>query len=299
MSGIRITQAIDNNQILINVTAFNSSVNPYPLKCPDPNCSAHLVYVKSHIRRYVNKTLHIPAFFRLEKNFTHDKFCQYGTSGLDTIYAGDSSHDISRALAKGNKLFRIHILDVDDIAKISKKAAAVQANPPSDTTDRVYVKRGRKAPYVKNMDSLREIYEYGKANPNQRNTIKIVTGTSTVTWSDFFYETAQLDRLSTYLQTVKIAQVAVIMKVHVARTPLAKFNHRQFIEGSPMRVKGGPNIYPTIQLGNVTPQLFPLSSNVMVLGKFTVPINSKMIMDPIFDREVRTIVSSEEQVLIL
>ncbi|AUK08607.1 hypothetical protein F9214_22410 [Escherichia coli] len=299
MSGIRITQAIDNNQILVNVNTFNYSVNPYPLKCPDPNCSAHLVYVKSHIRRSFNKTLHIPAFFRLEKNFTHDKLCQYGTSGLNTIYASDSSHDISRALAKGNNIFRIHILDEDDISKLSRKAAAMQANPPSDTTDRVYVKRGRKAPYVKNMDSLREIYEYGKAHPNKRNSIKIVTGTSTVTWSDFFYETTQLERLSTYLQKVKIAQVAVIMKVHVARIPMAKFNYRHFIEGSPMRIKGGFNIYPTIQLGNVTPKLFPLSSIVMVLGKFTIPTNRKMIMDPIFEREVRTIVSSEEQVLIL
>lgn len=299
MSGIKITQAIDNNQILISVIAFNSRVNPYPLTCPDKNCSAHLVYVKSHIRRGVNKTLHIPAFFRLEKNFTHDQFCQYGTSGLDTIYAGDSSHDINRALAKGNKIFRIHILDVDDITKIRKKAATVQANPPSNITDRVYVKRGRKDPYVKNMHSLREIYEYGKANPNQRNVIKIVTGTSTVTWSDFFYETSQLDQLSTYLQRVTIAQVAVIMKVHVARTPLAKFGNRHFIEGSPMRMKGNPSVYPTIQLGNVTPQLFPLSSNVMILGKFTIPIHRKMIMNPIFDREVRTIVASEEQVLVL
>ncbi len=149
------------------------------------------------------------------------------------------------------------------------------------------------------MSSLREIYEYGKANPHQRNTIKIVTGTSTVTWSEFFYETTQLDQLSTYLNTVTIAQVAVIMKVHVARTPLPKFGNRHFIEGSPMRTKGGTNVYPTIQLGNVDPQLFPLSSKVMVLGKFTVPAHLKMIMNPIFDREVRTIVSIEEQVLVL
>lgn len=69
------------------------------------------------------------------------------------------------------------------------------------------------------------------------------------------------------------------MKVHVARIPMAKFNYRHFIEGSPMRIKGGFNIYPTIQLGNVTPKLFPLSSIVMVLGKFTIPTNRKMIMD--------------------
>lgn len=299
MSGIRITQAIDNNGILISVIAFSSSVNPYPLTCPDSNCSAHLVYVKGHIRRSYNKTLHIPAFFRLEQDFTHNEFCQYGTSGLDTIYASDSSHNISRALAKGNKTFRIHILDADDVTRLRKNAAAAQATPPSDTTDRVYVKKGKKEPYVKNMQGLREIYEYGKANPNLRNTIKIVTGTSTVTWSDFFYETSQLDQLSTYLQTVSIAQVAVIMKVHVARTPLPKFGNRQFIEGSPMKIVGGPNVYPTIQLGNVPPQLFPLSCKVMVLGKFTIPAHRKMIMDPIFDREVRTIVSIEEQVLVL
>src|SRR5699024_3401132 len=143
-----------------------------------------------------------------------------------------------------NNIFRIHILDEDDISKLSRQAAAMKANPPSDTTDRVYVTRGRKAPYAKNMDSLRATDAHAKAHPNTRTSIKIVTGTRTVTWSDFFYETTQLERLSSYLQKVKIAQVAVIMKVQVARIPMAKFNYRHFIEGSPMRIKGGFNIYP-------------------------------------------------------
>ncbi|WMT14894.1 hypothetical protein [Serratia fonticola] len=299
MSGIRITQAIDYNQALIDVIAFNPRINPYPLTCPDQNCSAHLVYVKSYIRRSYGKTQHIPAFFRLGKGYLHNEFCQYGTSGLDTIHAGDSSHDIRRALARGNNIFRLHILDADDITQIRRKAAAMQAHPLSDTTDRVYVRKGRKDPYVKNMLSLREIYDYGKANPHLKNTIKIVTGTTTVAWSDFFYETSQLDQLSTYLQTVKTAQVAVIMKVHVVRTPIAQFGNKQFIEGSPKKIMGKPDLYPTIQLGNVTPKLFPLSRNVMILGKFSVPVPNKMIMNPIIEREVRTIVFSEEQVLIV
>lgn len=86
---------------------------------------------------------------------------------MNTIYASDSSHDISRALATGNNIFRIHILDEDDISKLSRKAAAMQANPPSDTTDRVYVKRGRKAPYVKNMDSLRRSMNMEKLTPTR------------------------------------------------------------------------------------------------------------------------------------
>lgn len=297
MSGIRITQAIDYNQILIDVITFNPSVNHYPLTCPDQNCSAHLVYVKNYIRRSYGKTQHIPAFFRLEKGYLHDEFCQYGTSGREIIHAGDSSHDIRRALARGNNIFRLHILDADDITLIRKKAAAMQANPPSDTTDRIYIRKGRKDPYVKNMLSLREIYDYGKANPHQKNTIKIVTGTSTITWANFFYETSQLDQLLAYLQMVKTAQVAVIMKVNVVRMPMAKFGNRQFIEGLPKRRKGKSDLYPTIQLGKITPNLFPLGRDVMVLGKFTVPSLSKMIMHPILESEVRTIVSSEEQIL--
>lgn len=66
MSGIRITQAIDYNQTLIDVITFNPSVNCFPLTCPDQNCSpltcpeqncsAHLVYVKNYIRRSYGKT---------------------------------------------------------------------------------------------------------------------------------------------------------------------------------------------------------------------------------------------------
>ncbi|MFW0976621.1 hypothetical protein [Leclercia pneumoniae] len=297
MSGIKITQAIDNNKILVDVIAFTHGINTFPLTCPDPNCSAHLVYVKSYIRRSYNKTQHIPAFFRLEKGNLHNEACQYATSGMDTIHAGDSSHDIRKALANGKKIFRLHILDVDDSTLIRKKALAMQLTPPSDTTDRVYVKKGRKAPYVKNMLSLREIYDYGKANPHLKNTIKIVTATNTVTWSDFFYETFQLDQLSKYLQTVNIAQVAVIIKVHVVRTPISHLGNKQFIEGTPKKINGQPDLYPTIQLINITPKIFPLSKSVMVLGKFTVPANSKMIMNPILEREVRTMVFSDEQVL--
>lgn len=299
MSGIRITQAIDNNQVLVDVMAFTTRVNTFPLTCPDKNCNAHLVYVKSYIRRSYNKTQHIPAFFRLEKGNLHNELCQYATSGLNTIYAGDSSHDIRRALTNGNNIFRLHILDVDDLTQIRKKALAMQINPPSDTTDRVYVKKGKKAPYVKNMLSLREIYDYGKANPHLKSTIKIVTATNTVTWSDFFYETSQLDQLSSYLQVVNVAQVAVIIKVNVVRIPIPHLGNKQFIEGSPKKIKGRPDLYPTIQLINISPKIFPLSKNVMVLGKFTVPANGKMIMTPRLEREIRTMVFSEEQVLVL
>lgn len=299
MSGIRITQAIDNNQILVDVMAFTPRVNTFPLTCPDKNCNAHLVYVKSYIRRSYNKTQHIPAFFRLEKGNLHNELCQYATSGLDTIYAGDSSHDIRRALANGNNIFRLHILDMDDLTKIRKKALAMQISPPSDTTDRVYVKKGKKAPYVKNMLSLREIYDYGKANPHLKRTIKIVTATNTVTWSDFFYETSRLDQLSVYLQRVNVAQVAVILKVNVVRIPIAHLGNKQFIEGSPKKINGQSDLYPTIQLVNISPKVFPLSKNVMVLGKFTIPPTRKMIMKPILEREIRTMVFSEEQVLVL
>lgn len=300
VSGIRITQAIDNSGVLIDVIDFHSGVHCYPLTCPGQNCSAQLVYVKSYIRRSYGKTQHIPAFFRLEKGYVHNEFCQYGTSGVDPIYAGDSSHDIRSELAKGSHIFRLHILDLDDIAKIRQKAIEMQESPPSDTKDRVYMRRGRKAPYVKNMLSLMEIYNYGKTNPDLKETIKIVTGTGTVKWSDFFYETNQLDNLSTYLETVAIAQVAVIIKVNVVRTPIPKFGNKRFIEGSPKRKKGMPNLYPTIQLvENIAPSLFPLSGNVMILGKFSIPTTNKMIMNSVLEREIRTIVYSEEQVLVL
>ncbi|MEQ4986185.1 hypothetical protein ABN080_01720 [Proteus sp. fly-1089] len=299
MSGIRITQAIDSNQTLIDIIDFNPSINSSPLTCPDKNCSANLVYVKGYIRRSYGKTQHIPAFFRLERGYLHNEFCHYGTSGMENIHADDSSHNILRALSRGNHTFRLHIIDIDDSIHLRKKAIAMQANPPSDTTDRIYVKKGTKKPYVKNMHSLREIYDYGKANPHLKNIINIVTRTGPITWSNFFYETSQLDQLFAYLKTVNTAQVAIIMKVNVVRMPIKLLDNKQFIEGSPKTIKGKYSLYPTIQLGNVTSKLFPLSKNVMVLGKFSIPNSKKMIMHPIFDKEIRTIVFSEEQVLVL
>lgn len=298
MSGIKITQAIDANHCLLNVDQYNPFVFILPLSCPDKNCNAQIKYVTQHKRESYGKTQYIPAFFRLERGQVHSTTCQYATSGLDTIYAGESSHDIQTAISKGILTFRVHIFNSDDHNQIIKKTAAFQSNPPSNTTDRVYYKKGQKYPYVRTMDGLAEIYDHGLKNPTLQNKIQIIANGKAVLWSEFFYSTSQLAAFYNVLTQVKTASAAVIFRVNIATFPLKHRGNFRFIEGFPL--PGALPLFPTVKLTPaIKTSIFPLSGRVMVFGTYMAPSASQMIKNNILEREIRTIVHSEEQVVVI
>jgi len=298
LSGIKITFAYDNNGFRVDADAYGMTPIVHPLKCPDKNCHAIVEHVNGYKRESYGKQQFIPSFFRLEKGFDHSKYCVYKATGRDTIVAAESDHEVKDALAKGDLLFRIHIMDAEERKKLKDKSNSFQQSPPNNTTERKYRAKGRRATYVRTMNSLLEIYEHGRQNPNDRAKIKLVIGGEVVNWVDFFYSTNHLGTLKMRLHREGIVQAAVIVKVSIIGLPNQKQGGFRFIECSPKKIGKGRSIFTTLKLAKTLPSKnFKLNHIIMVLGKFGIPKPSERVTPAYLGDEIRTLVVHEQQVL--
>ncbi|MEI8609960.1 hypothetical protein P4S70_13615 [Enterovibrio sp. Hal110] len=298
MSGIKITFAYDSNGVRVNADSFGSFPIAYPLTCPDKNCEAFLEHVNGYKRESYGKQQFIPAFYRLEKGFDHSEYCSYKSSGRATIVAGESDHEVKDALAKGDLLFRVHVMDAEERKKLKDKSGIFQQFPPNDTTKRKYRKRGRRSTYVRTMNSLLEIYNHGRLNPQDRAKIMLIIGGKLVKWTEFFYSTNHLGSLKSRLHREGIVQAAVVVKVNVVGLPNQKIGGFRFIECSPKTTGLGRHIYTTLKLAKRLPSsTFTLNQSVMVLGKFSIPDPNERVTPSYLGNEIRTLITHTQQVV--
>ncbi|ABM26356.1 hypothetical protein Sputw3181_3544 [Shewanella sp. W3-18-1] len=300
LSGIKITFAYDRNGVRVNADTYGVFPIAYPLTCPDKNCDAFVEHVNGYKRESYGKQQFVPAFFRLEKGFDHSKHCTYKASGRDTIVAGESDHEVTDALAKGEFLFRIHVMDAEEFRRLKDKSDSFIQFPPNNTTERKYRTKGRKSTYVRTMNSLLDIYNHGRLNPDDREKIKLIIGGKLVKWVDFFYSTNHLGSLKTRLHSEGIVQAAVIVKVSVIGLPNKRKGGFCFIECRPKTTGKGKPIYTTLKLAKRLPsEVFRLNKSIMVLGKFTIPSPSDRVTPSYLGNEIRTLVSHEQQVVVI
>ncbi|MDX1727921.1 hypothetical protein [Pseudoalteromonas tetraodonis] len=297
MSGIKITYAYDNNGKKISAGDYDSTSKVFPLFCPNENCDAQLKYVKGFKRESYGKQQFIPSYFRLEKQHVHAQNCSFATGKQKTLLVADSNAEVKDALAKGELIFRIHVMDSDEQKLIKRNEMRFCLNPPIDTTDRTYSKKGQKSTYVRTMDSLIEIYNYGVINSIARKKIKLIIGGTPVNWEDFFYSTNHLGSLRSKLLNNKIVQAAVIVNIKVIGFPNPKLGGFRFIECRPKTSNTAPNIVTTLKLSkSMKTNIFNIGSKVMILGKFSLPRDSERSIPVSLGNEIRTLVSDEMQV---
>lgn len=300
MSGIKITFAYDRNGVRVNADTYGAFPIAFPLTCPDKNCDAFVEHVNGYKRESYGKQQFIPAFFRLEKGFDHSKYCSYKASGRDTIVAGESHHEVRDALAKGEMLFRVHVMDAEERKKLKDKSDSFQQFPPNNTTERKYRTKGRRLTYVRTMNSLLELYNHGRQNPGDRAKIKLIIGGKIVNWVDFFYSTNHLGSLKTRLHREGLVQAVVIVKVSVIGLPNQQQGGFRFIECSPKTTGKGKPIYTTLKLAkHLASTNFKLNKYIMVLGKFAIPSPSERVTPSYLGNEIRTLVTHEQQVVVI
>lgn len=298
MSGIKITFSYDSKGVRVDADSYGLFPMTFPLICPDKNCIAHVKHVSGYKRESYGKQQFIADFFRLEKGFDHNKYCEYKASGKDTIVAAESDSEVQDALAKGELVFRVHVMDADERDKLKTKSGQFQLNPLNDTTERKYSQKGRRATYVRTMNSLLDIYNHGVKNRVDRAKIKLVIGGKVVKWTDFFYSTNHLGSLKTRLHHENIVQAAAIVKVSVVGLPNAKLGGFSFVECSPKKTGRGKPIYTTIKLAKQMPTThFVLNKKVMVLGKFSIPSQYERVTPSYLGNEIRTLVGNAQQVV--
>lgn len=297
MSGIKITYAVDANGQPVPADTFNTYSIVYPLICPDPTCSAQLEHVSGYKRESYGKQQFIPDFFRLEKGFDHGDDCKYRSIGQQSLLVNESTAEVQQALLKGERIFRINLMDSHEQSILKSKQNTFQANPPSDTTKRIYRKKGRISPYVRNIDSLFEIYKFGVQNPALRNVIEIIVGKNKILWSDFFFSTFHLGKLLNRINNEGSVQAAIIVTSNMISFPSPKHNGFCFIEFFPRVFVTGSAITPVVKLSkSINANSFNPQVRYLVFGRFDLPNIMDRFIHILSGTEIRTIVSSINQI---
>lgn len=298
MSGIKIPYALDANQNRIFAKDIANTGFQSPLKCSGNGCEAILKFVKGYKRESYGKTQFIPSFFRLEKGFDHFDFCKFKTSGNDVLNVKSSDADVKSALLRGEDLFRIHILETEDKKILDGREGVFSVNPPSDTTKREYKPRGKKSTYVKTINSLLDIYQYGLSNPKKRNEIMLLVNGKKVLWIDFFFSTSHLGALRRKIIKEGMVKAAVISTVNVIGFPNLKLGGFRFIECYPLLHKNGRGTFATIKLTkSMNSNVFSCNQRVLYYGTFSIPTTKELLIPQFTGNEIRTIVRSGEQVI--
>lgn len=119
MSGVAIPFVKDRMGNTIYIDQYEDLNYPTPIYCGGKGCGTKITYVVGHKRRNTGKL--IPAIFRLYKNFDHAYSCSFKTSGNYEIEAKVGTSNIDDAIVDGETLFRVHILNHDEISLLKKK----------------------------------------------------------------------------------------------------------------------------------------------------------------------------------
>jgi hypothetical protein len=260
MSGVKIPFGYDSNQNQVSILNYLSFGRPNPIFCGGKSCEAELKYVSASQRIGKLKTTQVPTYFRLAKYENHSVICSFATKGKQVIDAAGSSNKIIMALNNGSRVFRIHLMDDKDQAKMEGKENDFLKKHNHDTVKRIYRTHGRKLPYVNNLNGLFNLYEYGRKNPTFRQSIFVMVDKEKLRWDEFFFDVKHYDELQQKVVangTVKAAVIGHVQQVNFS-TPTRRFYSAEFL---PKRQGQGNNIYPVARLK------FGLSHNFITPGK--------------------------------
>lgn len=271
MSGVKIPYACDIVGNQITIVNFKSSGRPKPIFCGGKGCHAELQYVSASQRVNKSGVTQVPAYFRLAQHHNHATACSFLTRGSFVINAEVATNEVSKALANGTRSFRIHLMDAQDHSKMKKKENAFVQNHSHDSTKRTYSVRGNKTPHINNLNSLLELYEYGKNNPAEQRKIMIFIDKLKLSWDEFFYAQNRYHQLyNKILNTgnVKTAVIGTIKEIHF-RSPTRKFASVEMYQ-SRDKVSPVARLRKSLNHRFITP-----GKKVLCFGSFNIEHNKK------------------------
>ncbi|MBY8067936.1 hypothetical protein [Vibrio furnissii] len=247
MSGVKIPFGYDSNRNQVTILNYLPFGRPDPIFCGGKGCEAELEYVSASQRVGKSKTTQVPAYFRLAKYENHAVTCSFATKGKQVIDAAGSTNEVLTALANGSRVFRIHLMDDKDQVRMKGKENDFLKNHTHDTVKRTYRVRGRKLPYVNNLNGLFDLYEYGRKNPTMRQSIFVMVDKEKLRWDEFFFDVKHYDELHQKILasgTVKAAVIGHVNKVNF----ISSTRPFSSAELSPKLQGKGNNIYPIARL---------------------------------------------------
>ncbi|MGF1841709.1 hypothetical protein L4C39_00750 [Vibrio clamense] len=265
MSGVAIPFVKDRIGNTIYIDQYEDLGYPTPIFCGGRGCGTRVTHVVGHKRRNTGKL--IPAIFRLYQNFDHSDSCSFKTSGNYEIEAKIGTSNVEDAIADGETLFRVHILNHDEASQLKQKEEFFADQLPEDTTKRVFYNKGKMPCYVKACSDLAKLYIYGKENPKERDSLEIKVNKSTVKWKDFFFGIGQYRYFQHCLTKDKYVNAAIDLQI-TRKVFSGVVDDFEYFECKPKNVKG-TKYYPIIRISKkLKLPIIDFDKQFLVYGKF-------------------------------
>lgn len=160
------------------------------LKCPYEGCRTGITYTEEHIRTYGEKSIIIPAYFRLisENNSLHSVDCIYSTIG-ELISIAKRSMGMLESIENNLFEFRLQVITKPSQGKKNTKSSFAQ----DSSIERVprnnkVITSGTKSAYLSTINKILELKSKMEEDDQLQKTIVSKDGKETLNWSNFYFD---------------------------------------------------------------------------------------------------------------
>lgn len=102
--GIKMDKAYGANGSVLHAGAYEREKGNTPMRCY--GCATQVDHQRAHIRELKDKSVPVPAFFKLHKGHQHGPICQFGIDGKVKVIA-DESQGLLESIKKGKYELRL------------------------------------------------------------------------------------------------------------------------------------------------------------------------------------------------
>lgn len=184
--GIKMENAFDSTGFEWNADAYLKGKGKEPLKCV--HCSTPVTHQSAHTRERDDKSILIPAYFRLLPSGRHAYGCKYAVEEeIKTIVK--ESDDLFESIRVGQ--YRLRLVMIKEALTGSSASSTNNETRPNGGTTKVYEHSQGKLPaYINSAKRVLQLRALCDSDEEIANHLELVfEGDAIVPWSQFYFET--------------------------------------------------------------------------------------------------------------
>ena len=184
--GIKMREARDSAGHQWFADRYLKGQGQEPLYCI--GCNAQIAHQIAHTRERDDKSILIPAYFRLRPGMSHSDKCKFAV-GANIKFIASESHDMIEAVRSGRYRLRL-VMIRDALTTLGKKPAKTDATTRGGP-GKVYERSHSKLPgYINSAKRVLHLRALCDTDDDIASHLELVfEGSTVVPWSQFYYET--------------------------------------------------------------------------------------------------------------
>ncbi|MFJ6206787.1 hypothetical protein [Bacillus pumilus] len=160
------------------------------LKCPYEGCRTSITYTEEHIRTYGEKSVIIPAYFRLisENSSPHSADCIYSTIG-ELISIAKRSMGMLESIEDNLFEFRLQVISKHRQNKKNTNPSYIQEPSIQNVSiNSKIIESGTKSAYLSTIKRILELKSKMEEDNQLQKALVLKNGIKTINWNSFYFD---------------------------------------------------------------------------------------------------------------